>query len=79
MTIHVLGKNQLLYEEYLTVIKKNYAFPEYRLLHLHQFISTLVNSKVYPSELLSVKDQTSAVSKHSTEIVNHLLIVKYAL
>ena len=40
---------------------------------------TLVNSKVYPSELLSVKDQTSIVSKHNTEIVNHLLIVKYTL
>ena len=35
--------------------------------------------KVYPSELLSVQDQTSIVSKHNTEIVNHLQIVKYTL
>ena len=46
---------------------------------MHQFSSTLVNSKVYPSELLSVQDQTSIVSKHNTEIVNDLLIVKYIL
>ena len=40
----------------------------------HQFSQTLVNSKVCPSELLSVQDQTSIVSKHNTEIVNDLLI-----
>ena len=46
---------------------------------MHQFSQTLVNSKIYPSELLSVQDQTSIVSKHNTEIVNHLQIVKYTL
>ena len=36
---------------------------------MHQFSKTCVNSKVYPSELLSVQDQTRIVSKHSTKIV----------
>ena len=35
--------------------------------------------EVYPSELLSVQELTSIVSKHNTEIDNHLEIVKYAL
>ena len=35
--------------------------------------------KVYPSELLSVQVQTGIVSKHNTEIVNHLQMVKYTL
>ena len=30
-------------------------------------------------ELLSVQDQISTVSKHNTEIVNHLQTVKYSL
>ena len=38
-----------------------------------------MNSKEYPRELLSVQDQTSIASKHNTEIVNHLQIVKYTL
>ena len=33
--------------------------------------------KIYPSELFSVQDQISIVSKHNTETVNHLQIVKY--
>ena len=44
---------------------------------MRQFSQALLNSKVYPNELLSVQDQTSIVSKHNTEIVNHLQIVKY--
>ena len=35
---------------------------------MHQFSQTLVNCKIYPSELLSVPDQRSIVSKHKTEI-----------
>ena len=46
---------------------------------MHQFRETLVNNNVYTSEFLSVEDQTSIVSKHNTEIVNHLQIVKYTL
>ena len=41
---------------------------------MHQFSQTLVTVKYTP-----VKDQTSIVSKHNTEIVNHLQIVKYTL
>ena len=41
---------------------------------MHQFSQSLVNSKVYPSELSSVEDQTNIVSKHNTEIVNYLQI-----
>ena len=37
----------------------------------------IVNCKIYPSELLSVQDHASIVSKHNTEIVTHLQIVKY--
>ena len=33
----------------------------------------------HSSELLSVQDDTSIVSKQNTEIVNHLQIVKYTL
>ena len=46
---------------------------------MHQFSQTLVNSQVYPSELLSVKELTSSVSKHNTKVDNHLQIVKYTL
>ena len=46
---------------------------------MYQFSKTFVNSKVYPSELLLVKDQTSIVSKHNTEIANHLQTVKCTL
>ena len=52
------------------------------LKHQHHNASiqlNMVNSKVYPSELLSVQNQTSIASKHNTEIVNHLQIVKYTL
>ena len=37
------------------------------------------DSKVYPSELLSVQEQTTIVSKHNTESFNHFHIVKYTL
>ena len=37
------------------------------------------NSKVYPSELLSVQELKSSVSKHNIEVDNHLQIVKYSL
>ena len=40
-------------------------------------VTNLKNSKVYPSELFSVQDQTSIVSKPNTENFNHLLTVKY--
>ena len=62
--------------------------PEYTLLHLlsfkqqHHYASIQLNisdCKAYPSELLSVQDQSSIVSKHNTEIVIHLQIVKYTL
>ena len=34
ITIYVFAtKDQLVYGEYLTIIKKNYMFPEYTLLH----------------------------------------------
>ena len=36
-----------------------------------------MKSKVHPSDLLSVQDQTNIVSKHNTEIVNYLQIVEY--
>ena len=39
----------------------------------------MVDSKVYPSELLLVQDQTNIVLKHNTELVNHLQILKYTL
>ena len=41
--------------------------------NMHHDASIQLNiGKVYPSELLSVQDQTNIVSKHNTEIVNHL-------
>ena len=85
ITIHVLEKeNQLLHGEYLRIIKKNCFHSADCCINsalsnskiINQFSQTLVNIEVYPSELLSVQDQTSIVSKHNTEIFNHLLIVK---
>ena len=45
----------------------------------HQFSLTLMNSEVYSSDLLSVQELTSIVSKHNTKIDNHLQIMKYTL
>ena len=36
-----------------------------------------MNSKVNPSELLSVQDQTSIVSKHNTEIIKLQLHTRF--
>ena len=58
-------------------------FGKGRVKEQHHWTATIQlnisDCKVYPSELLSVQDQTSIVSKHNTEIVNHLQIVKYTL
>ena len=65
------------YKEKLSVPREQTA--ALSLKQQHHNASIQLNSKVYPSELLSVSDQRSIVLKHNTEIVNDLQIVRYTL
>ena len=82
MFIKKLSTSNHLFAIDLTNINNYKEKPSVSSVHntiMHQFSQTLANSKIYPSELLSVDHQTNIVSKHNTEIVNHLQIVKDTL
>ena len=51
----------------------------YESTSLNRIVADKSHRVIVALKPLSVQDQTSIVSKHNTEIVNHLQIVKYTL
>ena len=64
------------YKQKLSVTRVHTASLSLKQQHHNALIQLNIGEhcKVYPSDFLSIQDQTGIVSKHNTEIVNHLQI-----